>query len=232
MSDDRYDNGSDAEMNPDWQATEASEKADAIVKLINMMDFEPSSILDVGCGRGQVLLDVKRQFDATGRTHIQWAGWDTSFDAIERCPATPGVHWRGGNVLVSNAWGEVVLCIDTFEHVGNEVGWLTRLREHGRMFVFRIPLSLSVLDIVRPKRLLNARRSQGHRHAYTRELALDVLKEAGFTVLFEEYHRLAPRETAATRVAADGLRRALFTADPHRAVRTLGGYGLMVIARP
>jgi SAM-dependent methyltransferase len=232
MSDTRYNDGTYAEQNPDWHARDAQEKARAVVQLIDMIDYEPTSILDVGCGRGHVLVDVKRRLDETGRTHIAYTGWDLSFDAIERCPTVAGMEFRGGNMLVSNAWGDVVLCVDTFEHVGNDVGWLRRLREHGRMFVFRIPLDLSALDVVRPKHLLSARKDFGHKHAYTRELALQVLEEAGFNVLFESYHRVPLHDPRPRQRLTDGVRSALFTAHPHRAVRLLGGYSLMVIARP
>ena len=99
-------------------------------------------------------------------------------------------------------------------------------------FVFRIPLDLSSLDIARPHRLLAARARWGHLHAYTRELAHAVLDDAGYHRLWETYHRVPPQSTSARDRWVDRGRRALFAAAPHRTVRWIGGWSLVIAAKP
>jgi len=231
MADDRYNDGDYARDNPDWHAMDAPYKARVIVQMMVSSRLQPATILDVGCGRGDVLVEVKRGLDTLGQTDVTYAGWDVSAPAIARCPSVPRMRWSSGDVLASDAVADLVLCVDTFEHVGDDVAWLRGLRAHGGLFLFRVPLDLSALDIVRPKHLLAARRGFGHRHVYTRELALMVVEEAGFSVLAEEYHVLPLHHPTSRQRITQSARRWLVASGSHRAVRWLGGASLMIIAR-
>ena len=222
-----YADGRYRELNPTWHEEDAREKAAAIAEMIRFGGLFPRTVADVGCGTGQVLRELKRLLDEGGQTDIIYEGWDVAGGAIAQARAREGgrLSYTAGDFLSSERRVDLVLCVDTFEHVGDDVAFLSGLRERADDFVFRIPLDLSALDVLRPKRILAARRQWGHRHLYSRAVALEVLREAGFQVRSERYHRVGGPYGG-----LDPLRRTLFRASPHRAVRLLGGYSLLVLA--
>ncbi len=222
-----YTDGRYGQRNLSWHEEDAADKAQGIADLLWISGLRPSSIVDVGCGTGRVLFDLKAILDKRDLTEISYEGWDIATDAIERASKREGEHLKfvAADFLVSKQSADLVLCIDTFEHVDDDVAFLKSLADRAERFVFRIPLDLSVLDVLRPKRLIAARREWGHRHVYTRTLALEVLREAGYRVLAERYHRIN-RPTA----GLDPLRFGLYRLRPHLAVSLLGGFSLLILA--
>jgi len=222
-----YADGRYGERNPGWHEEDAPHKATAIADLLRFGGLEPEQIVDVGCGTGQVLLGLKEILDRRDLASISYEGWDIAPDAIKRAREREGLRIKfvADDFLASERVVDLILCIDTFEHVADDVRFLESLAPRADWFVFRIPLDLSALDILRPKRMIAARRNWGHRHAYTRSLALEVLRESGYQVQTERYHRIP-----APFGAFDPLRRGLFRVDSHLAVRLFGGFSLLVLA--
>jgi hypothetical protein len=126
---------------------------------------------------------------------------------------------------------DLVLCLDVAEHVADDVGLLRGLSRIGPRLIVRSPLDLSVLDILRPKRLMSARDRYGHLHAYTRRLALGRVEEAGWTVEASRLHRIPPRTVTLRERVADTVRRGAFRLAPRATVDTLGGWSLLILAR-
>ena len=112
-----------------------------------------------------------------------------------------------------------------FEHIEDDVGFLRRLRERGRWFLFRIPLDDSVWDRARG-RTERFRTEYGHLHAYTRAVALSRLTDAGYEVRDVRPHRIP-----AGGLAARGVRRVAEQVAPRLACRVIGGWSLLVLAR-
>ena len=222
-----YTDGRYGQRNPTWHEEDAVHKAQAIADLLRFGGLEPPSIVDVGCGTGRVLLELKDILDRRDLRSISYEGWDIAPEAVKKAREREGhrIKFVCEDFLASERVVDLILCIDTFEHVSDDVGFLAALAKRADWFVFRIPLDLSALDVMRPKRLIAARRNWGHRHVYSRALALEVLGEAGFQVQTERYHRISKRFGG-----LDPVRRALFRVDPHRAVRAFGGFSLMVLA--
>ncbi|MBX2797873.1 MAG: methyltransferase domain-containing protein [Myxococcales bacterium] len=228
---DVYRTGAYADRNPDWHDSDAEVKAQGIADLIRFSGLKPRTVVDVGCGTGGVLLHLRRMLgDELGQPH--WEGWDVASPAIRRARAHEGgdLHFVSGDFLASERKVDLVLCVDVVEHVDDDLAFLRALTRHARWFVFRIPLDLSAWDVVRPKRLLNARQQFGHRHLYTREVALQLLDDAGYTVRTTRYHRVPPPRRTLRQRVVDRLRRSAVASAPDLAVRVLGGFSLLVLA--
>lgn len=228
-----YEGGRYAELNPDWHEADAPEKAEALAGALRSLALKPRRVVDVGCGTGEVLRRMKRCFDREGLLpETEWEGWDVAAEAIARAAekAEPRLRFVHGDYLSDGQPADLVLCVDTFEHVADDVAFLSRLRSRGRWFLFRIPLDLSVLDVLRPHRMLEARRRFGHRHAYTRELAFSVLREAGYEVLTWRHHRVPPELGGMRSRVVDLGRRLLVGLAEDAAVHLVGGYSLIALA--
>ena len=222
---DAYQTGAYAQANPDWHEADAPHKAAVLAEVIHALGWSPRTVVDVGCGAGGVLAS----FVGDARE-----GWDPSPEAIRRAERHRGEHlsFVCGDFLATSRHVDLVLCIDVLEHVPDDVGFLVALRGRADHFLFRIPLDLSALDVVRPRRMLEARRSLLHRHVYTRELALDLLERAGYRVDHVRYDRVPPSQDTLRQRAVDAMRRTSFAWWPDLTARALGGWSLVVAATP
>lgn len=230
---DPYTSGRYAADNPDWHEADAEHKARVLGDMIRYLGLEPRSVADVGCGAGGVLRHLKARFDDR-LTDTAWEGWDIAPLPISRAKEHEGERllYVADDFLASERRVDLLLAVDVIEHVPDDLGFLLALRPRADWFLFRIPLDLSALDVLRPHRLLDARRRYGHRHCYTREMALELLASAGFRVESCRYDRVPPPTPTPRHRAVDLGRRALFSLWPHGTVRLLGGWSLVVCCRP
>lgn len=230
---DLYRSGAYRKLNPDWHASDAPHKVRALADLIRYCGLAPRTITEVGCGTGAVLAGLKAEFDGEWPS-AAWEGWDIAPDAIRIARESEGerLQFVQGAFEASERESDLILAIDVIEHVPDDVAFLEALRARAPWLLCRIPLDLSVLDLVRPDRLIEARERYGHRHFYTRELALDLLRAAGLRPMTVRYDRVPPPRNSLRRRVADGVRRSAFAWDHDRAVLWLGGYSLLVLAYP
>jgi SAM-dependent methyltransferase len=225
---DPYLNGDYAAEHPGWHEEDADAKADAVAQLLHFGGLSPRVVVDVGCGSGGVLHRLHARF-AEELPDTWWEGWDPAVDAIERARRREGGHLQYvcGDLLQSERRADVLLALDVVEHVADDVAFLEALRERAPVAIFRFPLDLSVLDVLRPgPRLLRVGPRYGLRHLYTRELVLQRLNQAGYRVIHERYHRIPVPKPG----WSDRLRVRAAQLAPHGAARWLGGFSLMVLA--
>jgi hypothetical protein len=118
--------------------------------------------------------------------------------------------------------------LDVFEHVRDPFTFLEDARRHARHFVFHIPLDLSALTVLREAPLMHARRKVGHLHSYTKELALETLRECGYTLIDSRYTEAFAMGQASKLAALP--RRLAYAINKDLGVRLLGGETLLVLA--
>ncbi|KAF0101270.1 MAG: methyltransferase family protein [bacterium] len=228
----RYTNGEYAENNPDWDANDSPWKAERVAELLAVHDLRPASIVEIGCGAGWVLANLKACYP--GAT---LAGYDIAhgLPKLWEKHGDSGIHFVLGNYLEqSEAVPDLVLVLDVIEHLGNPFDFLATLSGRCRHAVFHFPLDLSAVSVLREAPLLHVRRKVGHLHFFTRGLVLALLEECGFEVIEARYTGAAysaPNRSLRTRLAGL-LRRMTNTLLGDAGVRLLGGETLMVLARP
>lgn len=227
--DDRYVSGDYLDKNPTFHVEHSDFKAGNILRMMERNRLSPSTVADIGCGAGEVL-----KLLASRLPHIsEFHGYELSPQGYALCQQRAGdrVSYFNENLLESDQTYDVVLCMDVFEHVDDYLDFLRKLALRGRSFLFHIPLDMNAQAVFRGGPLLHVRRKLGHLHYFTRDTALAALAETGYSVRDSFYtpaslrgqKRLSAKIAAAPRWLA-------FRLAPHLAVRTLGGYALMVLA--
>ena len=225
-----YSDGTYLRNNPEWHADDSPWKAGHIARLLQRHAVEPASICEVGCGAGEILRSLASELPDVPR----FFGYEISPQAYRLCAAKSGgkFAFKLANLLEEPGFFDVVMAIDVFEHVEDCFSFLRKLRTKGRYKVFHIPLDLSAAALVRPRKLIDMRRSVGHIHYFTKDTALALLEETGYKVIDHAY------TSGATELGYRGWksrlmkwpRQALYRVSPDAAARLLGGYSLLVLA--
>ena len=83
------------------------------------------------------------------------------------------------------------MAIDVFEHVEDYFGFLRKLREKAEYKIFHIPLDLSVQTVLRSSPIIKGRKSVGHIHYFTKETALETLKDTGYEII-DYFYKVVP----------------------------------------
>jgi SAM-dependent methyltransferase len=226
-----YTDGTYLRQNPNWHQDDSPWKATHIQSLLERNGVAPSSLCEVGCGAGEILRVLSERLPRS----TQLVGYEISPNAYALCQQKAGgnLSYRFGDLLEDSATFDVVMAIDVFEHVEDYFSFLRRLRAKGKYKVFHIPLELSVQNVIRGRPLLDARRSVGHIHHFSRETAIAALEDTGYEII-DSFYTSGRTELPGLGWKSKMLkwpRRMAYRVSPDAAVRVLGGYSLMVLAR-
>lgn len=226
-----YLNGEYLARNPLWHIEESEWKAVQIARMLQRNEVSPASVCDVGCGAGEVLRQLQKALDK----NCKLCGYDISPQAIEiaQCRANERLHFAvSDSCPVSGERFDLILALDVFEHVEHYYGFLRQLKAKAQYKIFHIPLDLSVQTVFRKNGLSKRRFLHDHLHFFSKETALQALQDTGYEVLDYFY-------TARAIELGDALgqrllrlpRKICFALHKDLAVRVLGGYSLLVLAR-
>jgi cyclopropane fatty-acyl-phospholipid synthase-like methyltransferase len=219
------------EKNPTWHEGDAPWKARHIEGMIKRNRIPVDRICEVGCGTGQILLTLEKAFPTASLS-----GYEISPQAFRRASQkeTPRTKF-----YLTDPFGEddlhfdLVLAIDVVEHVEDYISFVKRLKGVGTYKIFHFPLDLSAQSILRAWPIAELRRNVGHIQYFFKQTALATLEDCGYTVVDHCYtaSRLElPNQALSSRVMRIP-RRMMFALNADFAVRLLGGYSLLVLAR-
>ncbi len=225
-----YADGSYEQSNPTWHEEDAPWKAARIASILSDNKVRFDSVAEVGCGTGEICARLSEAFP-----QAQFAGYEVSPQAYARAcqRARPGLDFHLKDIRTENRSFDVLLVIDVIEHVDDYLGFTRSLRDCAAYKVFHIPLDLSVQSLLRLWPIMHLRREVGHLHYFCKDTALATLGDCGYEVLDWRYtaSRLElPNQAFSSRMAALP-RRIAHKISPDAAVRLLGGYSLLVLAR-
>jgi len=227
-----YTDGTYLQNNPDWHVDDSPWKAKHIATMLERHGIVPTTVCEIGCGAGEILRALSTHLEPSAR----FFGYEISPDAYKLCSAKSNArfNFRLGNLLDDeDARFDVVMAIDVFEHVEDYFGFLRKLRGKGQYKVFHIPLELSAQQVLRGTPLIEARRSVGHIHHFSKETALATLEDCGYRVL-DHFYTSGRTELGGLGWKSQMMRiprQALYRMSPDAAARMLGGYSLLVLAQ-
>lgn len=226
----RYVDHTYADRNPDWHHSHAPWKAQQVLRMLDDHGLRPRSVCDVGCGTAGVLRELRRHLPED----TELVGFEPSADAIQLGEAAGGVRIVHGDGHDSAERFDLCLMLDVIEHVESPWDFLRSHASRADRFLFHIPLDMSVQSVLRMSPLLQAREKVGHLHYFSRETALALVAESGFVVDDHQFTLGSvevPGRSRAQR-AAGAVRGTVYRVRPHFAARVLGGFSLLVLARP
>jgi hypothetical protein len=226
-----YTDGTYLRNNPDWHVDDSPWKARHIATMLERHGIAPATVCEIGCGAGEVLRALSTHLAPATR----FFGYEISPNAYRICSqkADERFTFRLANLLEDDgAHFDVAMAIDVFEHVEDYFGFLRKLRTKAQYKIFHVPLELSAQEVLRGKPLLEARRSVGHIHHFSKETALATLEDCGYKVV-DHFYTSGRTELGGLGWKSQLLRlprHALYKVSPDAAARVLGGYSLLVLA--
>jgi SAM-dependent methyltransferase len=226
-----YQDGRYLEHNPSWHMEESPFKVRQILRMMKKQDLRPKTVCDVGCGGGVVLAELQAHLPADC---ICW-GYDVSADAVKLCGArgNQNLHFAVRDIRGDqcDAFFDLLLILDVFEHVDDYMGIIRDIRSKGRLKLFHIPLDLSVQAVARRNGLLRRRDNFAHLHYFTKETALRTLTDVGYKLVDYFYTpRCIELGDLFIQKIARLPRQICFALSEDMTVRFLGGYSLLVLA--
>ena len=227
-----YDNGRYLENNPEWHEEDAVWKARKILAIINGNNLSPATICEIGCGAGEILNQLSMQL----AKDVKFFGYDISHQAYAICQKKTKENLRfflTDLLKEDEAFFDVVMAIDVFEHVEEYFTFLRQLKNKGVYKIFHIPLDLSVQNVLRSSPIMNKRETSYHIHYFTKETALATLEDTEYEIL-DYFYTGSSIEQPNLGWKASLMkvpRKLLFSITQDLTVRILGGFSLMVLTK-
>ncbi|MBT3304635.1 methyltransferase domain-containing protein [Candidatus Woesearchaeota archaeon] len=218
--------------NPSWHSKDSYWKAKQIIKIIKKNNQTYDSICEVGCGAGEILIQLQKSM----HKKCDFRGYEISPAAYKICKEKENekINFKFKDILLEeNVTFELMLIIDVIEHLEDYANFLEKTKTKSKHKIFHIPLEMNALSILRKQALLTKRKKVGHIHFFTKELAIQTLKDCGYEIL--DYFYTAGGVELKSKSIRNNLlrlpRKILFAINKDFCVRLLGGYSLLVLAK-
>jgi 2-polyprenyl-3-methyl-5-hydroxy-6-metoxy-1,4-benzoquinol methylase len=182
-----YSSGEYTNKNQSYHTEDSEFKWSNFKKILKNSNINLSnikSILDVGCGVGEILFNAKK---SNLFMNSSFVGYDINPDAIKLAKKNNnGIDFENKNFLdqTKKKDYDLILAADVFEHIENSYSFLKSVRNNGKYFLFNIPLEISFLSLIRNKNIFKHSYDEvGHLHFYTKKTAIITLEHCGFKIL-------------------------------------------------
>ena len=230
---DKYTDGTYLRNSGAWHREDSEWKAMLVQSILKVNNIEHGAICELGCGSGDVLRYLRKLFPFEKLYGYDISPQVTQFWVVPMNSRGDDIAFQLGDFhSINNIYYDVLLMLDVFEHVRDPFSFLEESHAHAKNFVFHIPLDLSALAVARKMPLLHARRTVGHLHSYTKDLAIETLTDCGYKIIDWRYTGAfsnSPNRSWKTRLASVP-RRLLCALDKDLGVRILGGETLLILA--
>jgi len=229
---DLYKSDTYLKQNPDWHAGISHVKVAQILRMLARTNINPQTIGDIGCGVGAILAQLQTQMDPS----CTFQGYDIAPQAIALAKKNENdrLHFTLADFAQEDASFDLILMIDMIEHVENCFSLLRHVKAQSNYIMIQFSLDLTIGALLRPNTLLGFRSTHGHvghLHYFTKNIALAMLEDIGYEIIDAMY---TPEPVPAAKLSGKVLsllREGLYILNKDLAVRLLGGYKLMVLAK-
>jgi cyclopropane fatty-acyl-phospholipid synthase-like methyltransferase len=226
-----YQDGTYASKNSAFGDDNAEMKIHRAVEACHRYNLTPRTLAEVGCGGGAILLGVAESLNVAAAV-----GFEPMPEAyvVAKSRETSQVSFRNETIAIDSQGDfDLVLCFDVFEHIEDYFSFLRNLREIGKNFLFHIPLDMNAQMVARGKPIQRVRDEVGHIHYFSKDSALATLEECGYHIKGSFYTCGADGNYSGKLFRMMKYpRKFCFAANQDLSVRVLGGYSLMVWAKP
>ncbi len=226
---DIYNNSEYLANNPNWHQEDSAVKAANIVKILQKNNIQFSSLAEIGCGTGEILIELKKQLNSAD---LKFFGFDISKDAVRLAEQkNSGIVIECKDITRDPSFEkkDVILVIDVLEHLRDYFTFLEDIRNKASYTVFHIPLDMFVWSLFREQMLIESKKRVGHIHNFTEEFIVSVLHDHGYTVLDRFYTEPDYKADSFKQKMVNAMKKFLFKVSPRFCVKTLGGFSLMVL---
>jgi SAM-dependent methyltransferase len=185
MFEDLYTSGDYLKKNPTWHIRESPWKAREIVRMMQQNNLVPNTICEVGCGAGEIL----RRLQTSMEDGCTLWGYEISPQAFALCKSRENekLHFKLADIRdEKDAYFDLILIMDVLEHMEDYFSFLREIKPKSQYKIIQVPLDVSVRAVLGGK-LIGYREAYGHIHYFTKEIALQMLRDVGYEVLDHFY---------------------------------------------
>ncbi len=176
-----YTSGDYLKKNPTWHADESPWKARYVLQMMKRNNLAPKTICDVGCGAGEVL----RLLQENMNTDCLFWGYDISPQALELAQrrANERLHFKLADIRQeAGSPFDLILLMDVIEHMEDYFSFLRGIKSKSEYKIIQIPLDINSRDVLLGN-LIKFRADFGHLHYFTKDVAIQMLKDVGYEVV-------------------------------------------------
>jgi SAM-dependent methyltransferase len=200
---------SDLELEAKWQSYGAIEKVDSIERLLRSTGTHPSTLVELGCGTGAVILECQRRGLADELIAVDYS--EVAINHLRQ--RAPGIRCIVDDITgsaFSVKRGDVVVLSHVLEHLEEPVEFLRALLQNMDFDYLIAEVPLEDLWAARIKNLARdrTRNAAGHVQFFTPSSFLALLRAAGLTVVeSRRYVPILTPESVAFVARKDGMSR-------------------------
>lgn len=233
----KYQDGAYLEENATWHVEDSPWKAQQVLRIMraNGMEADAKSFCEVGCGAGEVLVQLHQQLAEA----CVFTGYDISpqLEGMWRRRQNERIKFLRADFLDTVECYDVLLLIDVVEHIEDYIGFLRKIRPRARYKVFNFPLEIFAAKALLGHKYLESRAVYGHIHYFNKDIVLSVLGDLGYEII-DFFYAPGAIDLAKTTCSISRLskmaripRRLLSKLSVDFAAKLLGGYSLFVLAK-
>jgi len=187
------------DKNPDLHESDTESKVRNIDKLLFPIAMKVTSIVDVACGSGKILLNISKKYSSKKNLGIDIS--DKMIEVAKTNDINNNVTWKVANVFdVKLDNYELVLAIDILEHVESDLGFLKHIKNIGRYLIVKVPIEKNFLNILvkiisfgKIDEYKYTEEKYGHINHYSEKDLLNLIDESELMVIGKGYMHLPKR---------------------------------------
>ncbi|MBK6381495.1 MAG: class I SAM-dependent methyltransferase [Chitinophagaceae bacterium] len=220
-------------MQTPWHVEDSAWKATQILKLIERNQLRPESVVEIGCGAGEILNQLQQRM---ADKMIDFSGYEIAPDAFKlaQTRVKDRLQFFQEDLLQLDKKFDLLLMIDVFEHVEDYIGFVRKCKAKATYKIYHIPLDISLWSVF-TNYPASARKQIGHLHYFMKDTALATLVDADQEIV-DWFYTPGALEVNNKGLSFTGkiiqlLRRFFYKVKPGFAVKAFGGFSLIVLTK-